>query len=483
MPSSSRGGVDLGVVTKISWRGKYQRLIRLTHSALLTLDPSDRRETNRFALDDVLSAEQHGSELLLEVLACGSCGLFRKQMRLALDSVDRATSLCSAVRAKLTRSVSVNDSAAARELSAESAVLSAMPRELAGSNGDGALAHSLAASSMAHQESDAVIFDVVVAVLKARGLPKPPPLCGGAVIECHWGGASTAEEHGGGGGGPSPRKRAPSIARLRASSEGTALIANAAAPAGSSASDGASNAGGGAAACTAACASTDASLATAGVAGDGPPAEDLAQLGAPVTFATAEGEGETSNPRWNYEACFRYRATDAELRARRLELRLVHRRWPLGTALIFGRVTVTLAEIASGPHKFDLPVITPTGSHAGRIVFQVSRRGHHRGTEGARRHGARCDPPHLAATARRVGIWPWTPTRGLWHAAPRAAPRAHARARPRTRARPLTHAHHSAAPEHAHHSAAPEHARARPQYARSTPAHHSAAPARGRCGR
>lgn len=45
-------------------------------------------------------------------------------------SVHRAMSLCSAVRAKLTRSVSVNDSAAARELSAESAVRAEPTRSL-----------------------------------------------------------------------------------------------------------------------------------------------------------------------------------------------------------------------------------------------------------------------------------------------------------------------------------------------------------------
>ena len=384
------------LTTKVSWRGSYERILRLTDAALSTLDPGDRRETNRFMLADVLAAEHDGKQLLIEVVSGGSCGLCRQQLHFAVQSVAHAAALCSAVRAKLTRTISIDDSVAARELSAESAVLSAMPRELASAQGGG-LAASLSASSMAKTEVDSIMFDVTVSVLKARGLPLPPPMCGGPVVECHWGGP--AEEHGSSSGGessrPPGRSRGPSLARSRSASEHSGLqfaglAAVSASPAAPTGPGGLPLSSGGATADgDPAGASLDSRLGLSPAAGaslDGrlhPPVEgeraegevegeDLALLSAPVAFSTADGEGEASNPRWNYEACFRYRATDAELRSRRFELRLVHRRWPLGTPIEFGHVRVTLADIATGPHKFDLPIITPSGSHAGRIVFQVN---------------------------------------------------------------------------------------------------------------
>jgi hypothetical protein len=71
------------------------------------------------------------------------------------------------------------------------------------------------------------------------------------------------------------------------------------------------------------------------------------------------------------QACFRYRATDQELRERKLLLRFVHRSWPVGKENVFGACAVSLMEIASGPNKYDLPIYHPSGVPAGRIVFHV----------------------------------------------------------------------------------------------------------------
>ena len=353
-------------LTKVSWRGEYQRLVRLTESALCTLDPGSRCETNRFALSDVLSAELRGGHLLLVVLTHGTCGLLRQQLRFQADPSGRAATLCSAVRAKLKRSISPEDSLAAIELSSESAVLNAMPRELASTHAPhGSLVHSLATSSMAHRETDTITFDVVVAVLKARGFPMPPPLCGGPVVECHWGGSSSCDEasaHSLGNGRGNGR---PSLARNRNNSDGGNLGARAAATKEGATKDGNGGINGSSYGDTAIGASP-----TFESSSDSEE-DEMGLLSAPVTFSTAEGEGEAGNPRWNFQACFRYRATEAELRSRRLELRLVHRCWPLGQPIEFGHVRVALYDIATGPHKFDLPVITPSGSHAGRIVFQA----------------------------------------------------------------------------------------------------------------
>ena len=178
-------------VTKRSWRGQYERLVRLSDAFLHTLDPVGRRETGRFAFTEVCSVQQRGSELVVEVMpSCGTCGLFRRQLCLAARSPDAAGALSAAVRARLTRSLSAADTDAARELSAESALLSAIPRDMLGPGGaphagfHGLGPHGLGApspgvaSSERAADAEVYIFDVEVAVLKARGLPRPPPLCG-----------------------------------------------------------------------------------------------------------------------------------------------------------------------------------------------------------------------------------------------------------------------------------------------------------------
>ena len=43
------------LVTKLSWRGPYERTLQLEDRSIATLDPADSRVTNRWALTDVLA--------------------------------------------------------------------------------------------------------------------------------------------------------------------------------------------------------------------------------------------------------------------------------------------------------------------------------------------------------------------------------------------------------------------------------------------
>ena len=94
-------------------------------------------------------------------------------------------------------------------------------------------------------------------------------------------------------------------------------------------------------------------------------------LGAPVQFATQPFDGDACDPRWDFEACFRYQATGSELTSRRIVLTFYHRSWPFGTPVHFGTCQVSLMDIATGPNKYDLPIKGVGGAHAGRIVFSV----------------------------------------------------------------------------------------------------------------
>lgn len=92
--------------------------------------------------------------------------------------------------------------------------------------------------------------------------------------------------------------------------------------------------------------------------------------GAPVFFTTGEGQFERANPRWSHEAAFSYGATHTQLRGRVFELRVCHMRWPL-PPLEVGSCSVRLDKIASGPMKYDLPIVHSRSGEQGRIVFTV----------------------------------------------------------------------------------------------------------------
>ena len=91
-------------VKKVSWKGSYSRILRLsTTEELQTLDPSTHRVTNSFALTDVLSVYQSGAELLIAIAdgGCGFfCGLLKRELRLSLDSAAQAAAVGGAVRAR-----------------------------------------------------------------------------------------------------------------------------------------------------------------------------------------------------------------------------------------------------------------------------------------------------------------------------------------------------------------------------------------------
>ena len=103
--------------------------------------------------------------------------------------------------------------------------------------------------------------------------------------------------------------------------------------------------------------------------GDGAPIDADA---APVECSTQASDGDACTPRWSYDAAFGYRASDVELRSRRLVLSLHHKPWPsFGAPVAFGTVTLSLMDIALGPSKYDLPVLSPSGEPNGRIVFHI----------------------------------------------------------------------------------------------------------------
>ncbi|KAL1515548.1 hypothetical protein AB1Y20_002168 [Prymnesium parvum] len=69
-----KGGM---LVTKVSWRGPYERTLRVEDRSLLTIDPSDSRVTNRWNLTDVIAVNTDGGRLSIRLAAsaCLSCGM------------------------------------------------------------------------------------------------------------------------------------------------------------------------------------------------------------------------------------------------------------------------------------------------------------------------------------------------------------------------------------------------------------------------
>ena len=338
---------DWRVVKVNPFRGQYPRLLRLDSDNISTLDASTHRCTNSFPLEQVLSCVAVGHEVLLEVAPqCGIfCGLIKHQLRFLLDSPAMASAIGAAVRSRLVRHLTAEDSERARLLAADSAVLSAAPSDdfrasnslSSGSNADAAPAPGTGADEAPTRY---YTFDVAISIHKARNLPSPPALAGGPLVAIRW-------------GAPAP----PHVSLMSTAASSTSV-------AGASSRRGSSVVG-----LSAQHPLTESSPLGDAAAGADEDAED--GLYAPVRCTTAPGDGDACNPRWSHEACFRYRASDSELRSRRLVLNLYHRSWPFGSKEI-GTCFVTLMDIATGPHRFDLPVLAPSGGgHAGRIVFQV----------------------------------------------------------------------------------------------------------------
>jgi hypothetical protein len=91
----------------------------------------------------------------------------------------------------------------------------------------------------------------------------------------------------------------------------------------------------------------------------------------PVCFETPPGEDDPASPRWNSGASFEYSATLAQLASTVLRLELDYvRLLPLRPSHI-GACEVMLSDIASGPIKYDLPVLDAAGMPCGRLVFTV----------------------------------------------------------------------------------------------------------------
>ena len=345
-------------VQKISWRGTYPRLLRLNEE-LQTIDPSNHRVTNSFPFSDVLNCRMTGSELLIEVAQANLCGLLKRELRLSLGTVVRAAAVSADVRAHMVRRPTDEDSERARAVSAEASVVSAAPRDqLSGDLGP--------SGANAGGASDPFTFDVCVCIQKARSLPVPPTLCGGPIVDCAWGVPEARVEHGRRGSSAAATALADmaQIPPQRGPRHGSEFVTGVAVGAGAASTQPPGLSGGGA---------QSAEAGGAWPSGGGDDVLSLEEgLGAPVEFATQPGDGDACNPRWDYELCFRYRATGAELTSRRFVLTFFHRSWPFGQRVLFGTCDVSLNGIATGPTRYDLPVKAASGDIAGRVVFSVS---------------------------------------------------------------------------------------------------------------
>lgn len=406
-------------------RGRYERVLRVLEPELQTVDPSSRRVTNRVWFTDVRSVETRGRELLIALAGgCDLCGLLRREVRLLFDTAPHAAAAAAAVRSRLVRHLTAEDSEHARVLSAEAAVLSAAPRDLstpeahgggsgsgsggAGSGGAGGVAaHERAVSEREDSsptigDDELLTFDVMVRIYKARNLPPPPALCGGPMVSCRWGDSTDAVAP---SGAFVPRRGSPDAALRTTPTASPAVISHAAATLSSAATSlpstvsaaaaarsrstsggGGSTGGGlsaggrgspgvmsplmhsgsaaygsgGAASCGGASdvvSRCDSEWCPSEEGGDGSGERyaDERQLAAPVAFTTPAGEADPCNPRWNFEACFRYAAPVGMLRSRRLVITIQHARWPLG-------------EVVEVRRRRLGPDASPSGSHpaAGR---------------------------------------------------------------------------------------------------------------------
>ena len=383
-PASSSLALSALVTKHAPFRSPYARRLVVTEDALVTLDPErGGKVTNRWGLAEVLGAEARGRELTLRMSAgCAVCGLLARPLRLTFDSARAAAAMCRTIRSRMLWQLTDDASDAARLQSHLASVITARPCELdphesvsppsellpglshtsspwsshtpsppstplklspkaspapgrspatgraneapgrSGSEESGRRASSAPSASPTPPLAEPPItFEVRVALVKARSLPWPPLPGTGVVVEGVWG---------------APRKLD-----------------------GRTASDGAAGE---------AAAADDAAADAYGDADD----DDDESVGyAPVRFVSGRADGDHTSLRWNYEACFSYAATEAQLRARELTLTL---RWsyPIVGERTLGIVRVPLHDIAVGPTKYDLPVLSAVdGTAAGRVVFHA----------------------------------------------------------------------------------------------------------------
>lgn len=347
---------------------------------LVTLEPFTKKIINTVELGDITAVDVIGRELVLTVAAgtrCGLfCGLLCHKLHFILSSPEKATTACFGIRKSLTRYLTAEDIERARVVATEAALVSAMPREQsvlpptanAPRYGDEHRTIDTVKDVMDEEVGDDMVsesvsrgdahtFDVFIKIQKGRSLPPPPMLCSSPRVVCRWGVSMPSSEVDSTAWLPQ-RGRRSSVSTQNVCAHAEVLA------------DGAVDCG---------VASSRARQRHA-FAHDGSMEtghnHGKSELSAPVECTTPEGEGDICNPRWEFEACFGYRARDAELRARRLVLSLYHETAipMLGNASRpnhFGTVSVPLIDIALGPAKYDLPVLTSSGSQCGRIVFHV----------------------------------------------------------------------------------------------------------------
>jgi len=203
-------------------------------------------------------------------------------------------------------------------------------------------------------------FEVHVSVQKARNLRAPPPFAAPPRVAVSWGAPPHTTQ---------PPQLTPPPPWRSCSVDSIAPRSNSAA--GSCSRDGGVRCGG-------VGWTSSSSLLGANSVGARPGAEVyddafLAAAGArrPVCFETPPGEEDPSAPRWGVGASFEYAATLTQLGSAVLRLELSHPRvTPLPSSPI-GACEVRLADIASGPIKYDLPVLDSLGMPCGRLVFTV----------------------------------------------------------------------------------------------------------------
>ena len=88
------------LLTKLSWRGPYQRRLLLSGTTLSTLDPADGRLTNSWHSSDVLDVDQEDNVLTVKLAGCFTvCALPFQRLRLALPSQIDASALRSSLLA------------------------------------------------------------------------------------------------------------------------------------------------------------------------------------------------------------------------------------------------------------------------------------------------------------------------------------------------------------------------------------------------
>lgn len=195
-------------------------------------------------------------------------------------------------------------------------------------------------------------FDVQITVQKARKLRPPPPLSGPPRVAVWWGVPPHAPR-------PAPSPAAPGGP------------SDASAPSRADSSLGSRDFGTpGGGLCRAALSSSLSGVPVADPAfGDSSARDAVARR--PVCFETPPGEDDPASPRWSAGASFEYSASLAQLGSTVLRLELDHVRLaPLRPSPI-GACEVRLSDIASGPIKYDLPVLDAAGLPCGRLVFTV----------------------------------------------------------------------------------------------------------------